>query len=345
MKKMLVFLAFLIVPLALLAQDNNQLPPSTAAVPAVPGAGTPQARRIRVAVFDFDYATVQTSSSALFGTDVDVGKGIADLLVKYLVKDGTYSVIERKALDKILAEQNFSNSDRANPASAARLGKLLGVDAIIVGSVTQFGSDTKNTNVGGGGGGWGGYGIGGVGHKNTKAIVGLDARIVDIDTAEILGVAEGHGESSRSSTSLLGGGGNWHGWGGGNVDFGDSNFQDTIIGEAVNKAVMQMTGDVIADNSKLHPRLVIVEGLVADVEGGQVILNVGAKAGLKVGDQLSIERVTKVIKDPATGAVIRKLTTALGIVEVTEVDENSSVCRVVSGAGFQTGDAAKTVTQ
>ncbi len=345
MKKMLVFLAFLIVPLALLAQDNNQLPPSTAAVPPVPGAGTPQARRIRVAVFDFDYATVQSSSSALFGTDVDVGKGIADLLVKYLVKDGTYSVIERKALDKILAEQNFSNSDRANPTSAARLGKLLGVDAIIVGSVTQFGSDTKNTNIGGGGGGWVPYGGGGIGHKNTKAIVGLDARIVDIDTAEILGVAEGHGESSRSSTSLLGGGGNWHGWGGGNVDFGDSNFQDTIIGEAVNKAVMQMTGDVIADNSKLHPRLVIVEGLVADVEGGQVILNVGAKAGLKVGDQLSIERVTKVIKDPATGAVIRKLTTALGIVEVTEVDENSSVCRVVSGAGFQTGDAAKTVTQ
>src|SRR5258707_15583345 len=53
------------------------------------------------AIFDFDYATVQTSSAALFGTNVDVGKGISDLLVTDLVKDGTYSVIERKALDKI----------------------------------------------------------------------------------------------------------------------------------------------------------------------------------------------------------------------------------------------------
>ncbi len=63
------------------------------------------------------------------------------------------------------------------------------MDAIIVGSVTQFGNDTKNTNVGGGGGNWGGYGIGGFGHKKTKAIVAVDARIVNIDTAEIMGVA------------------------------------------------------------------------------------------------------------------------------------------------------------
>ena len=40
--------------------------------------------------------------------------------MNYLVKDGSYSIIERKALEKILAEQNFSNSDRANPTLAVR---------------------------------------------------------------------------------------------------------------------------------------------------------------------------------------------------------------------------------
>ena len=202
-------------------------------------------RKKRVAVFDFDYATVHTNSAALFGSDVDIGKGIADLLVKNLVTDGTYSVIERKALDKILAEQNFSNSDRANPASAAKIGKILGLDAIIVGSITQFGNETKNMKVGGAGGGFGGFGIGGIGKKDSKANVQLDARLVDIDTAEILGVAEGKGESKRSSTSLLGGGGNWHGFGAGGVDFGSSDFQNTIIGEAVKAAVDQMTAGVI----------------------------------------------------------------------------------------------------
>src|SRR5215471_11483710 len=255
-------------------------------------------RKKRVAIFDFDYATVQSASAAAFGTNVDVGKGISDLLVRHLVQDGTYSVIERKAMDKILAEQNFSNSDRADANSAAKIGRILGVDAIIVGSVTQFGYDNKNTNVGGGGGGWGGFGRGGVSHKKSKAVVVVDARLVNIDTAEIMGVADGKGESSRESTSLLGGGGNWHGWGGGAVDFGSSDFQQTILGEAVNAAVTQMSTELIADNSKLEMRTVKVEGLVAAVDGGQIVLNVGAKAGLKVGDQLTVERVTKEIKDP-----------------------------------------------
>ncbi len=294
---------------------------------------------------DFDYATVHSGIAALFGQDVDVGKGISDLLVTYLVKDGSYSVIERKALDKIMAEQNFSNSDRANPTSAAKIGKLLGVDAIVVGSITQFGNETKNTNLGGAGGGLIGYGLGGFGHKKSKAIVALTARIVDIDTGEILAVAEGKGESQRESTSLLGGGGSWHGFGGGNADFGSSDFQQTIIGEAVKAAVEQTSTQVIAGKEKLVTRTVVVEGLIAAVDGGQIILNVGGKAGVKVGDQLNVERVTREIKDPASGKVIRRIATTVGVVKVTDVDDISAVATTVSGTGFKTGDAVRTVAQ
>jgi len=294
---------------------------------------------------DFDYATVHGGVAALFGQDIDVGKGISDLLVTYLVKDGSYSVIERKALDKIMAEQNFSNSDRANPTSAAKIGKLLGVDAIVVGSITQFGNETKNMNLGGAGGALGGFGLGGFGHKKSKAIVAVTARMVDIDTGEILAVAEGKGESQRESTSLLGGGGNWHGFGGGNADFGSSDFQSTIIGEAVKAAVEQTSTQVIAGRDKLVTRTIVVEGLIAAVDGGQIILNVGAKAGVKVGDQLNVERVSREIKDPSSGKVIRRIATTVGVVKVTDVDDISSVAATVSGTGFKTGDAVKTVTQ
>jgi curli biogenesis system outer membrane secretion channel CsgG len=302
-------------------------------------------RKPRIAVLDFDYATVMSSSSAIFGNDVDVGKGITDLLVTGLVKDGTFSIIERKALDKIMTEQNFSNSQRADPTSAARLGKLLGVDAIIVGSITQFGNETKKTNIGGGGGGWNRFGVGGVGHSNSKANVGITARIVNVDTGEILGVAEGAGQSSRSGTSLLGGGGGWSGWGGGNVDFGSSNFQETIIGEAVKIAVDKLTTEVVSNAPRVAVRTITVEGVVAAVDGGQIVLNVGRKAGINVGDQLEVVRVTKEIKDPDTGAVIRRLTTSIGIIKATDVDDASAVCTAVSGSGFQTGDRVKSVTQ
>ena len=294
---------------------------------------------------DFDYATVHSSTAALFGQDVDVGKGISDLLVTYLVKDGSYSVIERKALDKIMAEQNFSNSDRANPASAAKIGKLLGVDAIVEGSITEFGNETKHTNLGGGGGNWHGFGVGGVGHSNSKANVGVTARVINVDTGEIMAVAEGVGQSARSSNSLLGGGGNWHGFGGGNADFGSSDFQSTIIGEATKQAVDKLTVDLVSNATKVSVRTVQVEGLVAAVDGGQVVLNVGARAGVHQGDQLEVVRVTKEIKDPATGQVIRKLSSTVGVVKATDVDDASAVCTVVSGSGFKTGDSVRSVTQ
>jgi curli biogenesis system outer membrane secretion channel CsgG len=347
MRRLLIFTVLLATLLPVYAQTPAPAAPTpaTAAAQTSPSSGATQGRKKRVAILDFDYGTVATNSAALFGTNIDVGKGITDLLVKYLVKDGTYSVIERKALDKVLAEQNFSNSDRANPMSAAKLGKLLGVDAIIVGSITQFGGETKNANVGGVGGGLGKIGFGGFGQKKTKAICAIDARMVDIDTAEILGVADGKGESQRQSTSLLGGGGGWTGFGAGNVDFGSSNFQETIIGEAVNKATEQLSSGLIANNTKLQARVVTVEGLVAAVEGGDIVLNVGSKSGLRPGQQLAVQRVTKEIKDPATGKVIRRLSTQIGTIEVTDVDEGSAVAKSVSGTGYKIGDMVKTTTQ
>ncbi|HUR33251.1 MAG TPA: CsgG/HfaB family protein [Vicinamibacterales bacterium] len=303
------------------------------------GSGT---RKIRVAVMDFDYATVRGSTAAIFGTDTDVGRGISDLLITQLVNDGTYSVIERGALNTVLAEQQFSNSDRADPTSAARLGRLLGVDAIIVGSITQFGNDTKTTGLGGVGARLSGGALGGANFKSTRAVVEVNARIVDIDTAEILAVAAGHGESKRTSTSLLGGGGSFRGFGAAGVNFGSSDFQNTIIGEAVKHAVDQLGAGVVSGQGRLHARAVQVTGLVADVDGSSLVLNVGRRAGLKVGDRLAVERAGREIKDPATGRVIRRVTTAVGVVRITEVDDESSLATVVSGGAFKVGDGVKT---
>ena len=307
--------------------------------------GAPSGRRARIAVLDFDYATVHSGVSAIFGTNVDVGQGVTDLLVTYLVKDGSYSVIERKILDKILAEQNFSNSDRADASSAAKIGRLLGVDAIVVGSVTQFGNDTKNTGIGGVGAGLGRVGIGGFNQKQSKAIVGLTARVVSVETGEILATAEGMGESKRTSTSLTGGGGGWGGFGAGNVNFGNSNFQSTIIGEAVKAAVEKMSSNVISERGRVAVKAVVVQGLVAAVVGNQVVLNVGRKAGVNVGDQFVVERATQDIKDPATGRVIRKITTSVGVVRVADVDEDSAMADIVSGSGFKASDIVKTAAK
>lgn len=296
-----------------------------------------------VAVLDFDYATVQSGVAAIFGANQDIGKGIADLMVEKLVKSGTYRVIERKAIQKILAEQNFSNSDRVDPNSAAKIGRLLGVDAIVMGSITQFGRDDKTTNVGGEviGGRLSRYGIGGFGRKNSKAVVGLTARMVSVDTGEILNVANGKGESTRSGTSLLGSGGSAAAAAGAALDMTSSNFANTVLGEAVTAATGMLTNELNAGATRIPTKQVNIEALVADVSGETIIINVGTRGGVKVGSVLQVRRVGREIRDPATGKVIRRVEENLGELTITEADESSAVGKYNGAGTVKVGDAVR----
>jgi curli biogenesis system outer membrane secretion channel CsgG len=295
----------------------------------------------RVAVMNFDYGTVRTTVAQIFGTDQDVGKGISDMLVEKLVQDGKYSVIERNALDKILNEQNFSNSDRADSTTAAKIGKILGVDAIIIGSITQFGRDDKHTNVGGAGYGLGKFGLGGVGKSEAKAVVAVSARMINTTTGEILVAVTGKGESTRGGMNLLGAGGSGGGGGAGAVSMGSSNFANTILGEAVRKAVDDTGSQLDASVDKVPTIKLDVNGLVADVSGATLILNVGKSAGVHVGDKLTISRQVRVVKDPATGKVIKAVVDKIGEATVTEVDNDSSTATFSGSAAAKVGDVVK----
>lgn len=296
-----------------------------------------------VAVLDFDYGTVRSAVQAYFGSDQDVGKGISLLLEEKLVNDAKYRVIDRNSLDKILKEQNFSNSDRADPSSAAKIGRILGVSAIITGTITQFGRDDKHEGVGGGGYGLGKFGLGGVGKNESKAVVNVTAKLIDINTAEILAVATGSGESKRGGFKLGGGGGGWSGGGGGQVDMGSSNFANTILGEAVNAAVANL-GQQLDDKADTLPTVTVhVSALVADVTGNTLIINAGTKSGVKVGDHLGVFRKGKEIRDPATGKVLKTIESRLGDMTVTEADESSATGTYSGPTPPKVGDAVETV--
>ncbi len=270
-----------------------------------------------------------------------MGGGIADMLVEELVRDGTYSVIERTRLDAILREQNFSNSDRADPMSAAAIGRILGVDAIIIGSVTQFGTEREGRSVGGLRRLTRGL-VDRVGRQSGKAAVQLTARMVNTDTAEILAAGEGEGSSDRSGMLLAAGGGTPLGWA--RISMNSSGYRETILGEATEAAINQLSGQLVRSSNRITARVapvVPVNGLVADVDGATLILNVGSAAGVEVGDTLRVMRVTRTVTDPATGAVLREVTEDLGQVRIDEVDDVSSVGTVTIGAGIQVGDRVR----
>ena len=305
----------------------------------IPAAAAQQKKR--VAVLNFDYATVQTNAQAIFGTNVDVGKGISDLLVQQLVTDGKYSLIERNAIDKILHEQNFANSDRVDSSTAAKIGKILGVDAVVMGSITQFGRDDQSKTYGGVGAITGKFGLGGVQKREAKAVVGITARMVDTTTGEILAAVTGTGESTRKGTSLVGAGGGGGSGAGGGYDMTSKNFGETILGEAVHQAVTDMATQLDAKADSLPMRKAEFSGLVADVSGNTIILNIGRNSGVQVGDTVNISRPVRTVKDPSTGKVIKTITNQMGTATVTEVDADSATATYTGSAPAKVGDAAK----
>jgi curli biogenesis system outer membrane secretion channel CsgG len=302
-------------------------------------APTAPARR-RVAVLDFDYGTVHSTVTGLYG-DVDIGKGVATMLVSQLLGNGTYIMMDPAQVDRILNEQSLQQPGRADASSAATLGRLLGVDAVIMGSITQFGSADKKLGMGGGGFHLGGIGLGGLGRKSSKATVVIDARIVDIGTGEILAVAQGRGESKRSGLMLgaaVGGGG---GLVGGVLDMSSSNFASTILGEATRLAVDSLVIQLVAAAPKIRETIAAITALVADVSGDQLVINVGTAGGVRIGTAYVVVRPGREIKDPATGNVLRRETTPVGKIKITSADERSST-GTLTGGPAQVGDCVGT---
>lgn len=75
---------------------------------------------------------------AIFPMEVaseDINKEFTDSLALHLLKTGRIEILERdrKYINKILQEQNFARSGLIDQETAAKMGKFLGVDAIVLG--------------------------------------------------------------------------------------------------------------------------------------------------------------------------------------------------------------------
>lgn len=308
-------------------QMNQLAQPETASSEIYVAQAQPQARR-RIAILDFDFASTGLTSSVMswYGSR-GPSQGVSDMLTNKLAQDGNYVVVERSRIAAILAEQNLGQAGRIDAATAAEIGRILGVDAVVIGSITRF-----NLEEGSSGTSILGVSVGG---RRGTAEVQLTARLVSTSTAEILAVAEGSGTGQQggNSVSVFG------------LFSNSSNTtgSDRILSQAAETAVVQLAEQINAQAPKvaaIAPVAPNAGAVVADVAGNQIILNRGRRDGLQVGMVLSIERVTREVKDPTTGEVIRRVSSSVGRIRLTEVDERSSVGTVVQGSGFRVGDQA-----
>jgi curli biogenesis system outer membrane secretion channel CsgG len=209
------------------------VPPVAATIPIHNLIITQAQSRSRIAVLDFDLAdTSGNYGSYSFFRGIGPARGISDLLTNKLVRSGNYSVIERSRLEDILREQNLVLSGRIDPSKAAEIGRILGVEYVVLGSITRFNLQENNT---------GGrvclpfIGCVGGGMNTYTAKIELTARLVNTTTAEIVLAAEGQGTAKQQ---------------GGRVDTGDIDVDsstqnhDELVSDAADEAIAQLVDEL-----------------------------------------------------------------------------------------------------
>ena len=83
-----------------------------------------------VAVLDFES----------IGAEEHLGKAVAEIIRTELVGMQEYRVVERAQINKALSEQTLQKSGIIDDESAVQLGKIIGADLIVIGSVVKIGT-------------------------------------------------------------------------------------------------------------------------------------------------------------------------------------------------------------
>jgi curli biogenesis system outer membrane secretion channel CsgG len=304
------------------------------------------AKRV-LAIDEFDYGTVTTSIAAIFGTQVNVGKGILALFTKRLAQDGKYRIVERQKLQKVLSEQDLGASNRVKQGTNAKIGRVIGADAILMGTITVFGTDTRNNRVNAGaatGGRLGGV-LGGisVGKKSDKAIVEISYRLIDAESSEVIAVGEARGESKRTSNGFGVAGFKGGAGGAGGVDMSSSNFLETVIGEATVDCVNKLAEIANSKDQQIAPKSSEVEAKIAEIAGNKIYLAAGGNDGVQQCDRFEVSRVIKEIKDPSTGEVLDLQVEKVGELMVMEVRDKISIAYFNGSSMPKVGYVAKKI--
>jgi hypothetical protein len=165
-----------------------------------------------------------------------------------------------------------------DPSTAAKIGKILGAQYLVYGTVNEFEYSKSGEK--------GGVRIAGlrVGAEQAKAHIGMDVRIVDAVTGEIPFSTRSTANASRSGFKV--------GYSGSDFGANLAAFNKTPLGEATRKAIEDAVAKIVRDfgGDAAPPPPVTWSGKLFVADGGTLVIKAGTKDGLKVGDVLTVYR-------------------------------------------------------
>jgi curli biogenesis system outer membrane secretion channel CsgG len=282
-------------------------------VEAQKAAAVPQQKifKRKIAIGRFSNET-RYGRSLLTDANADpLGKQASDMLAGRLVGSNRFLVFERQDLGRIADEQKRNG---ASPLD------LIGVDALVLGSVTEFGRSTT---------GKAGF------LSSTKvqtARAKVEIRLADARTGHIFFTASGTGEASTESGEVAGYGSR--------ADY-DATLNDRAIGAAISDVLTTLM-------NKLEERRWRTDILRSD--GQKVFMSGGAKQGIRAGDTFAVMREGEKVKSGQTGFEIALPATTIGTVRVVSLfgdaeSNEGAVAELVSGTLPVNGTSGYFITE
>jgi len=262
----------------------------------------------RIGVVDFQNKTTYGANR--------LGTSASDILITELAKSNRFIVVERDKLEHLMAEQKLGLSGAVDPNTAAKMGKILGLNAIVTGAISQFGEQTEGSE----------YLI--TQSKNQVVKCTVDIRVVDVETGQVLYADSGAGLARKHTGGVLGLGTR-------------AGYDETLEGEALRAAIVKFVNNIIDQVSKKPWSC-----RVADVDGQSVYLNAGHDSGLPIGQKLTAYHIGRPIKDPASGLVIGNTEEKVGELKVVRYfGDDGSVAEVSGGSSPAANDISRVAGQ
>ncbi len=176
-----------------------------------------KAKLPRVAIMDFPSAPNAYECHGFGGHEQRASDVLRDLFTTEVLEraHNKLRLVERARMADIKGELNFQQSGDVDGATAQKVGKLLGAKYMLTGKITRFACKVSDMSTG--------WGVGALVGKATKsglagAIAGdanmkkasfsgrLDARLIEVETGEILVAFKDDNSSSDLSVKVAGGG-------------------------------------------------------------------------------------------------------------------------------------------
>lgn len=226
-----------------------------------------------------------------------LGKQVTDMMSKVLTESGAYLVFERPDIARVKNDVAMSG------------GKLniIGVDTLIVGSLTEFGRKTVGES-------------GFVSQsKRQVAFAKVDIRLVDTKNGQVYFAASGAGEASTETASTFGFGSK--------ADY-DGTLNDAAMRQAITDAVAKISAVVDKQPWTTY---------ILKAEGGRIYIGGGKSQGIREGMVFNVQSAGEKIKSPQTGAEITLPGQNIATIRVVslfgegELNEGS-IASIVSGS-------------